>query len=1638
MNGKLNKNIGFVLIFLMALMLAFPAGSWGATSTAGTLRIRVSATADDAEQSGGTVTVGVDDLHLGQGDAVGIRFQGLAIPQGSAITKAYILFTADELSSGATDLTFYTEKHDDAPAFADVNIDVTARPHSNASVAWTNVAAWGSASEDGVIHQTPDLSEIVEEVVQRSGWVSGYAIVFIVEGSGNRIARAYNGDPDSAPMLHVEYAAGAIDVPIADPDDDAQETMAGSINLVGNHLDFDTGHMVGLRFQDVNVPAGAEITRAYISLAADAVKTDATSISIYVDDHDDATAFTNGIRNISDRTLSGDYMRWTGVVPWMTVHNFYQTPDLSELVQQIVSRSGWAANNNMAFIFETSHGEREAETFNDDSDFAAVLHIEYAQDNVPIISTDKPNLGASCYEAEDATAGNLTISNAGVGTLDFALSDDADWLTLSSTSGSLTIGQSHSVSVTYDTDALAIGTYSARITITAAGAANSPTEVFVSLTVLENQASIGCSNIPVYAQELVSPAIMVLLDISGSMKSLANVVNNPVLPSTPDLSAIVKEIVDRADWNSGNALFFILEGSGQRAVWNWFQTDGVNSSWLNVTYNAGSGDQIIRLRTLSEAGDGMETISSGAIDARSLMYLGTNVDSDAVLTGLRFYDVLIPQGADIIEADIEFYAAEVDTNPASITIWGEDIGSADTIDKRNDFNLSNRPRTGNSVVWDIAPWDDNVITWKKKIVIAQEVIKQIVDEEKGAAWGFGSWHSRGSIDVDGVDVPYEAANDYTIIQESCALWTVDHRNDIFAGVDVLTASGNTPFMESINAGRDYFRSIRPDLNGDIFVGETCQPRFLINITDGVGDPPSDEVTVGNAVVDLAGEEVTPVAIGYELEGLDTSQIYAFADKANQAGNADPNDDVYAIHAEVGGVPQPFFTNSQVDFLNALRSILNGVKGAIYHGAAPAPTTSADLGDTVIVAKYDAANWLGDVERVQKDSNGQWVSKVWSANEQMPADRNLWTIEPGTDSNVVEYNAATLTGDNFDCLDPGNMNGVVAEPLGDIINSRPIVVDHPPYWYPFDGYSNFGLDTSRDPMIYIGANDGALHAIQLTDGLERWAFFPKSMHAKLELADSDPLFDRCSTGYCHQYYVDGSPVVADVYAKFGDVDKDWRTILVVGEREGGEAYFALDITYGKAFDDADAAQKTKFLWEFTDGELGQTWGDPSIERVAVDGQDQKNDDPNDSPSEWAVFFGSGYTSDPGNMSTKEAYVYGIVADDGSALWKEADGLTPTNRIKLVESVTQVVYKDLVGIFVVGEVLSQTSPSANGTIVAIDTGTKTLALENVTGTFETGAQIEGANGAMAEVAGGLTNNALSPVLAADLLAPPLLSYYADYLYVGDLYGNMYRVTNIGKDMHPEVSTLFTFNHTADEVNYNPIRGKAAYGYDFTLEDIWVYFGTGIYEQQVYKGDNNQQYFFGLKDGVVPAPTYELDDLVTLQAKFSTETIDSQTMTFRYIDGDNLDTKSWKMQLFAKQPDWGWPDPDPTGSERVITQPLVVGEVVFFTTFIPDSDVCAGSGETWLLALNFNTGTAATDAVFDINGDGAFDENDMIDTNGDGTKDVFPVGILIGRGLGSQPVLHKDTLFVTVSGEGDKFFAEKVNVPQSKVRVRSWWQN
>jgi type IV pilus assembly protein PilY1 len=220
--------------------------------------------------------------------------------------------------------------------------------------------------------------------------------------------------------------------------------------------------------------------------------------------------------------------------------------------------------------------------------------------------------------------------------------------------------------------------------------------------------------------------------------------------------------------------------------------------------------------------------------------------------------------------------------------------------------------------------------------------------------------------------------------------------------------------------------------------------------------------------------------------------------------------------------------------------------------------------------------------------------------------------------------------------------------------------------------------------------------------------------------------------------------------------------------------------------------------------------------------------------------------------------------------------------------------------------------------------------------------------------------------------------------------------------------------------------------------------MYETQTDKTDYNEQYFFGLKDGTTPAATYHLNDLVTLQAKFTTVNIDGKDVTLRYVDGTNDYNEPWKMQLFADQAGWGWSEAAPSGSERVITQPLTVGGVVFFTTFIPDEDVCAGSGDTWVFALDYRSGLAAVEPIFDINNDGKFNADDKVLVDG---KYVVPIGIKVGRGKGSHPVLHKDVLFIAVTGDGndgggsgndeEDLFAKKVNLPDKKIRIKSWMQ-
>ena len=207
------------------------------------------------------------------------------------------------------------------------------------------------------------------------------------------------------------------------------------------------------------------------------------------------------------------------------------------------------------------------------------------------------------------------------------------------------------------------------------------------------------------------------------------------------------------------------------------------------------------------------------------------------------------------------------------------------------------------------------------------------------------------------------------------------------------------------------------------------------------------------------------------------------------------------------------------------------------------------------------------------------------------------------------------------------------------------------------------------------------------------------------------------------------------------------------------------------------------------------------------------------------------------------------------------------------------------------------------------------------------------------------------------------------------------------------------------------------------IRVFFGTGIYERQVDKYSSVQQYFFSLKDDITTDKTYTIDDadLAHLTADYIVD--DDTGVTYRTITGTNTDKDSWVIGLDNFSAGL-------LGSERVISQPLVVAGVVFFTTFIPDEDVCAGSGDAWLFALDYETGGPPAKPVFDLNDDGEINSLDVV-TVGEDT--YVPGAIPLGAGQPSKPVLHKDTMFVTTTGGG--LASMKVYLEQQLTNVTSW---
>jgi uncharacterized protein YjiK len=274
-----------------------------------------------------------------------------------------------------------------------------------------------------------------------------------------------------------------LDVRVSASLDDAEQLDTNGMRLANADLDMlidDAANnvAVGLRFTGLGIPQGASVTNAYVQFEADEPHSDLTLLTIKGQDADNALTFASTSSNITSRPMTTASGNWSPD-PWQIVGEttFNQrTPNLSGIVQEIVSRPGWTGSSALVLVI-TGSGRRVAEAWDSNPDAAPLLHVEWTTaDNQP------PSVGAGPDQTITLPAG---------ATLDGTVSDDglpappSLTTTWSQTSGPGTASFANANAVDTDVTFSQDGTYVLRLTADDGALASSD-----ELTVTVNQATL--------------------------------------------------------------------------------------------------------------------------------------------------------------------------------------------------------------------------------------------------------------------------------------------------------------------------------------------------------------------------------------------------------------------------------------------------------------------------------------------------------------------------------------------------------------------------------------------------------------------------------------------------------------------------------------------------------------------------------------------------------------------------------------------------------------------------------------------------------------------------------------------------------------------------------------------------------------------------------------------------------------------------------------------------------------------------------------------------------------------------------------------------------------------------------------------
>ena len=385
------------------------------------------------------------------------------------------------------------------------------------------------------------------------------------------------------------------------------------------------------------------------------------------------------------------------------------------------------------------------------------------------------------------------------------------------------------------------------------------------------------------------------------------------------------------------------------------------------------------------------------------------------------------------------------------------------------------------------------------------------------------------------------------------------------------------------------------------------------------------------------------------------------------------------HAAVNGRGIYFHASDPGSLVGGLNGALLGVTtltGASSAAATSSPNLTQDE-NLVFTTNYSTGDWSGTLHafRVDVATGTIPANPIWKGEDQLdtmnPAQRDIRTFDSTAGDKLKPFTYARLTADEKQavdnlCLAPAklsqcanltaadqstlnNGNTIVEflrgsknnlgtllrdrkHVLGDTVNATPAFVHVPPFNFGdavVPSYSTFKNDNAkRQGMLYVGANDGMLHAFNTDVGNEVWAYVPRMLIKRLYLlADVNYVHN-------HAFFVDGSPIFMDAF--FGG---SWHTVLVGGLNAGGRGFYALDVTNPAA---------PRALWEFCndpnlcsrfDEDVGFSYGNPIVTK--------RN-------GEWVVLLTSGYNNLSSGPGSGKEFLYVLRLSTGELIEK-----IPTN-------------------------------------------------------------------------------------------------------------------------------------------------------------------------------------------------------------------------------------------------------------------------------------------------------------------------------------------------------------------------------------------